>query len=108
MGLTAIAIKAAKGRDRQYKLADSGGLNLHVLPSSQRYWRMNYRHLGKYKTLAFGVWPDVEMADARAKRDEAWRVLARGIDPSDQMKLDKIAASVAAANTFKRLPKNGM
>ena len=27
-------------------------------------------------------------------------MLARGIDPSDQMKLDKIAASVAAANTF--------
>ena len=101
MGLTAVAIKAAKGRDKQYKLADSGGLHLLVLPSGQRYWRMNYRHLGKYKTLAFGVWPDVELADARAKRDEARRVLARGIDPSDQMKLDKIAASVAAANTFK-------
>lgn len=100
MGLTAVAIKAAKGRDKQYKLADSGGLHLLVLPSGQRYWRMNYRHLGKYKTLAFGVWPDVELADARAKRDEARRILARGIDPSDQIKLDKIAASVAAANTF--------
>ena len=53
MGLTAVAIKAAKGRDKQYKLADSGGLHLLVLPSGQRYWRMNYRHLGKYKTLAF-------------------------------------------------------
>ncbi len=101
MGLTALAIKAAKGRDKQYKLADSGGLYLLVLPSGQRYWRMNYRHQEKYRTLAFGVWPDVELADARAKRDEARRVLARGIDPSDQMKLDKIAASVAAANTFK-------
>ena len=103
MGLTAVAIKAAKGRDKQYKLADSGGLHLLVLPSGQRYWRMNYRHLGKYKTLAFGVWPDVELADARAKRDEARRVLARGIDPSEQMKLDRIVASVAAANTFKAI-----
>ena len=101
MGLTALAIKAAKGRDKQYKLADSGGLYLLVLPSGQRYWRMNYRHQEKYRTLAFGVWPDVELADARAKRDEVRRVLARGIDPSDQMKLDKIAASVAAVNTFK-------
>jgi integrase len=101
MGLTAVAIKAAKGRDKQYKLADTGGLYLLVLPSGQRYWRMNYRHLEKYKTLAFGVWPDVELADARAKRDEARRALARGIDPSEQMKLDKIVASVAAANTFK-------
>ena len=65
MGLTAVAFKAAKGRDRQYKLADSDGLYLLVLPSGGRYWRMNYRHLGKYRTLAFGVWPEVELAYAR-------------------------------------------
>ena len=62
---------------------------------------MNYRHLGKYKTLAFGVWPDVELADARAKRDEARRLLAKGCDPAEQVKLDKITACIAAANTFK-------
>ena len=101
MGLTAVAIKAAKGRDKQYKLADSGGMHLLVLPSGQRYWRMNYRHLGKYKTLAFGVWPDVDLASARAQRDEARELLASGRDPSEQAKLDKIAASVAAANTFR-------
>ena len=66
MGLTALAIKAAKGRDKQYKLADSGGLHLLVFPSGQRYWRMNCRCLGRYKSLAFGVWPDVGLADARA------------------------------------------
>lgn len=101
MGLTAVAIKAAKGRDKQYKLADSGGLHLLVLPSGQRYWRMNYRHLGKYKTLAFGVWPDINLASARAQRDEARKLLASGRDPGEQAKLDKIAASVAAANTFR-------
>jgi integrase len=100
MGLTAVAIKAAKGRDKQYKLTDSDGLHLLVMPSGQRYWRMNYRHLGKYKTLAFGVWPEIDLADARAKRDEARRVLAKGIDPAEKLKLDKIAVSVAAANTF--------
>lgn len=47
MALTAIAIKSAKGRDKQYKLADSGGLPLLVLPSGQRYWRMNYRYRGQ-------------------------------------------------------------
>jgi hypothetical protein len=61
---------------------------------------MNYRHLGKYKTLAFGVWPEVELADARAKRDEARRLLAKGVDPGAKAKLDKVAASVAAANKF--------
>jgi integrase len=100
MGLTALAIKAAKGRDKQYKLTDSGGLHLLVLPSGGRYWRINYRYLGKQKTLALGVWPDVELADARAKRDETRRLLAKGVDPAEQAKLDKIAASVASANTF--------
>ncbi len=100
MGLTAVAIKAAKGRAKPYKLTDSDGLHLLVLPSGGRYWRMNYRFLGKQKTSALGVWPEVELADARAKRDEARRLLAKGIDPAAQAKLDKITASVAATNTF--------
>jgi hypothetical protein len=49
-----VAIKAAKGRAKQNKLTDSDGLLLLVLPSGARYWRMNYRHLGKYNTMAFG------------------------------------------------------
>ena len=61
MGLTAMAIKAAKGRTKQC----SDGLYLLVKPSGGRYWRMNYRYLGKYPTLAFGVWPEVELANAR-------------------------------------------
>lgn len=101
MGLTAVAIKAAKGRDKQYKMGDSGGLYLLVSPSGQRYWRMNYRFLGKNKTLAFGVWPDVDLAGARAKRDDARKLLAVGRDPAEQARLDKAAASVAAANTFR-------
>ncbi|MFM9977855.1 MAG: tyrosine-type recombinase/integrase [Sphingomonadaceae bacterium] len=101
MGLTAVAIKAAKGRDKPYKLTDGDGLHLLVLPTGGRYWRVNYRYLGKQKTLALGVWPEVELADARAKRDVARRLLAKGCDPAVQAKLDKVAASVAAANTFK-------
>src|SRR3546814_14451799 len=76
--LTAVAIKAAKGRDKQYKLGDSGGLYLLVTPAGRRCWRMNYRFLGKQKTLSFGAWPDVGLAGARAKRDEARQLLATG------------------------------
>ncbi len=101
MGLTAVAIKAAKGRNKQYKLADADGLYLLVLPTGRRYWRMNYRFHGKFKTIAFGVWPEVKLSDARAKKDAARQCLANGIDPAEQRKLDRIAASVAAANTFR-------
>jgi len=101
MALTAVAIKAAKGREKPYKLTDSDGLFLFVTPNGGRYWRMNYRHLGKQKTLAFGVYPDTGLADAREQRDAARKLLARGEDPGERIKLDRIAATVAASNSFK-------
>lgn len=101
MALSVVAIKAAAGRDKAYKLSDLDGLYLLVTPSGSRYWRMNYRHLGKQKTLAFGVWPETGLAEARAERDAARKVLARGDDPAERIKLDRIAATVAAANSFK-------
>jgi integrase len=101
MALSVVAIKAAKGRTKPYKLTDSDGLYLLIAPSGARYWRMNYRHLGKQKTLAFGVWPDTNLADAREQRDAARRVLARGEDPAEKIKLERIAASVAASNSFR-------
>lgn len=101
MALTAVAIKNAKPRAKAYKLTDGDGLYLLVSPAGARYWRMNYRHLGKQKTLAFGIWPDTGLADARAQREAARKALARGDDPGEQIKLERIAASVAAANSFK-------
>jgi integrase len=101
MALTAIAIRNAKGRAKSYKLTDSDGLYLLVSPAGARYWRMNYRYLGKQKTLAFGVYPDIGLADAREQRDAARKVLARGDDPGEQIKLERIAATVAASNSFK-------
>jgi len=100
-GLTAVAIKNAKGRAKPYKLTDSNGLFLYVTPNGGRYWRMNYRHLGKQKTLAFGVWPDTGLAEAREQRDAARRLLARGYDPAEQIKLERLATVVAASNSFK-------
>ena len=64
MALTAVAIKNTKGRAKAYKLADSDGLYLLVTPSGARYRRMNYGHLGKQRTLAFGVWLDTGLAEA--------------------------------------------
>jgi integrase len=101
MPLSVVAIKAAKGREKKYKLADDGGLHLLVTPAGGRYWRMNYRHLGKQKTLSFGVWPETGLADAREQRDAARKLLAKGNDPADHIKLERVAASIAASNTFK-------
>ena len=67
---------------RPYKVTDRDGLYLLVQPSGGRYWRYDYRHSGKLKTLALGVYPDVPLATAREKLLEARQQVAANLDPS--------------------------
>src|SRR5262245_53976128 len=92
-------VRNAKGGDRPIKLADSGGLYLLIQPHGSKLWRMAYRFDGKQKTLALGIYPTVPLQEAREQRDAAKRLLAKGIDPSAQRRLDKRTA--ATGNTFK-------
>ena len=100
MSLTDFAIRKAKPQDKPFKLADGGGLHLVVQANGSKLWRLKYRFAGKEKLLSFGPYPVTTLADARRKRDEAKRLLANGADPSVQKRQDKIAAGVAARNTF--------
>lgn len=72
----------AKGREKPYKLTDGEGMYLFIQPNGSKLWRMAYRYDGKQKTLAFGVYPYVSLADARRKRTDAKTALAGGKDPS--------------------------
>ncbi|MDR6537294.1 phage integrase central domain-containing protein [Variovorax soli] len=83
------------------KHADGGGLFLHITPAGGRYWRLKYRHSGKEKLLAFGVYPAVSLKDARECRDSAKQSLARGEDPGLLRKTAKIKIATDAANSFK-------
>lgn len=56
-------------------------------------WRLQYRFGGKQKMLVLGVYPSAHLADARACRDEACKLLASGSDPGDKKKSDKIEQS---------------
>lgn len=100
MKLNARQVDAAKPREKAYKLADGAGLYLEVVPSGSRYWRMKYRFNGREKRLAFGVYPAVSLAQARALRDEAKKKLAEGIDPSFAKKEEKLVRDVQLNNTF--------
>jgi hypothetical protein len=68
---------------------------LLVHPDGSKYWRLRYRFGGKEKMLALGKYPEVSLADARARRDEARKVVANGVDPSEKKKADKIEQSEA-------------
>lgn len=100
MSLSDAAVRAAKPREKPYKLTDSSGLHLLVRPNGSKLWRLKYRFVGREKLLSFGAYPVISLADARKRRDDAKRLLADGTDPSVKKKHDKIAAATAAANTF--------
>jgi len=101
--LNARQVDTAKPKDKPYKLADGGGLYLLIKPNGARYWRLKYRVAGKEKLLALGVYPDVTLADARAKRDEAKRGIAGGIDPNEAKREEKIAREANIRNTFQEI-----
>jgi integrase len=95
--LTDTAIRKAKPTAKAQKLTDGGGMYLLLKPDGGRYWRMNYRHAGKQKTLALGVYPTVTLADARQRREDARRLLANGVDPGEVRKTQKEAKATEAA-----------
>jgi integrase len=100
MHLTQFAIANAVAMDKPIKLSDGEGLHLLVQPNGRKQWRFRYRFAGRENMLAFGSFPTVSLAQARAKREEARKLLADGTDPAAKRKLDRIAAEVAARNTF--------
>lgn len=100
MPLTDVSARKAKPKEKSYKLADGGGMYLEVMPNGSKYWRLKYRYEGKEKRLALGVYPDVPIALARERRDDARKLLAQGADPSEHKKASKAAKIDRAANSF--------
>jgi integrase len=95
--------QTAKPGDRVVKLSDGDGLQLWIMPTGAKLWRLAYRYDGKQKLLAIGSYPIVSLVSARRKRDDARKLLADGKDPGAQKKLDKAARLTANANTFSAL-----
>jgi integrase len=100
MGLTSLAVQNAKPNEKSYKLSDGSGLSLLVQPNGSKLWRFRYHFAGKENMLALGSFPEVSLASARGKRDDARKLIGEGKDPSQQKKLDRIVAATAANNTF--------
>lgn len=89
--LTNATVKAARARARPYRIGDGGGLVLAVLPSGTKSWRWRCRIGGKEQLLTFGLWPELDLAGARERRDRARALLDRGEDPR----------TASSANTLK-------
>lgn len=99
MSLTDIKARNAKPGEKQKKLSDSDGMYLLITPQGGKYWRFKYRYAGKEKVLALGTYPEIRLADARQRRDEARRQVAHGIDPNAVRKAKK-QAKTKESETF--------
>lgn len=106
MPLTDVKCKSAKPKEKPYKLSDSQGLYLEVLPSGGKYWRMKYYFHGKEKRVSFGVYPQISLAEAREKQVEAKKQLANGINPVQAKADKKLADAVKHMNNFEAIARD--
>jgi len=100
MPLTDTAIRNIKAGVKSIKLFDERGLYLEVSPKGGKWWRLKYRFDNKEKRISLGVYPDISLKDARDRRDEARKLLANGVDPSENRKAIKSTRMDRAANSF--------
>ncbi|HDR8992378.1 TPA: tyrosine-type recombinase/integrase, partial [Burkholderia vietnamiensis] len=102
---TDVAVRAAKPREKSYKLADGQGMYLEIMPNGSKYWRLKHRIDGKEKRMALGVYPAVTLLAARKARDEIKDQLRAGLDPSHEKKRVKAQRSLDRENSFEPIAR---
>jgi len=95
-------IKNSKPRDKEYSLADGGGLMLRVKPSGSKLWIFNYSrpYTKKRANIGLGKYPDVTLAAAKKKAEAARKLLADNIDPKTHRTEQDQNSKQALENTF--------
>ncbi|HKJ71739.1 MAG TPA: Arm DNA-binding domain-containing protein, partial [Gammaproteobacteria bacterium] len=96
--LTDARVRNAKPSDKAYKLSDGEGLYLLVKPSGTKLWRYKYRIAGRERTYSIGPYRDYGLAAARDAHREARNLVRKGIDPTQNRRLEKIRLEQAHAN----------
>jgi integrase len=102
MKLTDTKVRSLKTLGKHF---DGHGLYLEITAAGGRYWRMKYRHGGKEKRLAFGVYPEVTLKDARDKAAAARQTLAGGFDPGAIKKAERVQTEVQSLNSFEAVAR---
>ncbi|RDT33706.1 tyrosine-type recombinase/integrase, partial [Enterobacter roggenkampii] len=103
--LTDAHCRAAKPKEQLYRLNDLRGLYLEVKPNGVKAWRYRFKLAGKGSWFALGDYPLVSLAEARAKCDEARKLVKQGINPVQNRQLERLKREHDSANTFEAIAK---
>lgn len=90
------ALKSAKSAPKPVTISDGGGLSLICQPDGGGWWRLRYWISSRENRLSLGTYPEVSLADARKRRDDARKLIASGIDPSEDRKATKVSRAMRA------------
>jgi len=99
--LSDIEVRKAKSTDKPRKLGDGNGLILLVHPNGSKYFQLRFTLHGKEKTFQLGVYPDMGLANARVAAKAARQLVADGIDPVQNKRVQAARKATSAATTFR-------
>lgn len=105
MALKELQIRNLRPKAAIFQCTDDRGLYLEVHPNGSKLWRYKYRHADKQKRLALGRYPEISLAEARRRRDDARRQVEGGTDPLAERKREKLVAAFNASNSFSDIAK---
>lgn len=91
------ALKCPEGK-RQIKKFVGDGLFILVKDSGSKLWRFRYKYAKKHQELAFGKYPTISLADAKALAQKARLMLVQGINPAEVRKEKKRSATETDAS----------
>lgn len=100
MALTDSAVRQARPARKDYTLNDTLGLSLFVPVSGAKRWYFRFSWAGKQARISLGAYPDISLKDARALRDGARELVAKGVDPRAHRRQERRATLAAAEHTF--------
>jgi len=80
MPLTVKQIDNANPKNKPYKLFDTDGLYLYVLQLGKKVWRFKYKFNGKECLNTFDKYLNINLEEARQRRNEYLSMIAKGIN----------------------------
>ncbi|AOF52121.1 integrase [Rodentibacter caecimuris] len=103
--LSNTQIEKAKSKDKDYLLSDGKGLYLLIKSTGAKRWRFNYyKPITKKRTeISLGSFPELQLAEVRAIREEYRALLAQGIDPKTHREQQQQALIEKNANTYESI-----